>query len=386
MNLYAEDKLTGNFFFDYNLMLGFRYEMYRPYEFNLSGLWGKGDIVKSHQGTFFNPRANLMVYLSEFNQIRLSAGTTSKSPSMNRIYPPEDVFRWRNPLDSVIQFFRYNTRVPELRGYKEAQYEAAFDQKISDILGVSISAYYKNRINEPEGVSVPVFFIGNAGTTKKAYYIDSYSISSNVGYTNSKGVEFSLRTKKIKPLNMEFQIVGSYNFLKYGSNRNVYSTLNDTTKGQYSNYSLAQLGVDTLIGWTYPSGENWNDRLQLNYYVKYTNATLGLWVTLRIEQLVSERRQNLSLTPVDMSKLNDTQLIQYYFDGTIKSKPNKWLFNLNISKSLFKGAEISFYVNNFLDDDAVHRYWSTPTKMADEIRNPSLSYGIEFSMILNNFF
>ncbi|MBZ0198890.1 MAG: TonB-dependent receptor, partial [Ignavibacteriaceae bacterium] len=127
MNIYAEDKLTGNFFFDYNLMLGFRYEMYRPYEFNLSGLWGKGDIVKSHQGSFFNPRANLMIYFSEFNQLRLSAGTTSKSPSMNRIYPPEDVFRWRNPIDSVIHYFRYDTRVPELKGYKEVQYEVAFD-------------------------------------------------------------------------------------------------------------------------------------------------------------------------------------------------------------------------------------------------------------------
>ncbi|MBZ0198891.1 MAG: hypothetical protein K8H86_03420 [Ignavibacteriaceae bacterium] len=180
--------------------------------------------------------------------------------------------------------------------------------------------------------------------------------------------------------------MGSYNFLKYGRNRNVFSTLNDTSKGQYSNYSLAQLGVDTLIGWTYPSGENWNDRFQLNYYIKYTNATLGLWVTFRIEQLVSERRQNLSLTPVDLSKLNDTQLTSYYFDGAIKTKPNKFLFNLNISKSLFKGAEVSFYVNNFLGDDAIYRYWSTPTRMADEIRNPSLSYGIEFSMILNNFF
>jgi len=89
---------------------------------------------------------------------------------------------------------------------------------------------------------------------------------------------------------------------------------------------------------------------------------------------------------VVISKLNETQLTSYYFEREIKLKPNKWLFNLNISKSLFKGAEVSFYVNNFLDDDAVFRYWSAPTRLSEEIRNPSLSYGIEFSMILDNFF
>ena len=386
MNIYAEDKLTGNLFFDYNLMLGFRYEMYRPYEFNLSGLWGDGDIVKSHQGTFFNPRANLMIYFSEFNQLRLSAGTTSKSPSMNRIYPPEEVFTWRNPIDSSVNYFRYDTRVPDLKGYKETQFEAAFDQKIYEILGISVSAYYKKRISEPEGETVPVFFVDSSPTGKKAFYIDNYSLYSNIGYTNSKGIEFSFRTKKIKPLNMDFQIVGSYNFLKYGSNGIVFSNLPDTAKGQYPNISLAGLGVDTLIGWSYPSNEKWNDRFQLNYYIKYTNAVLGLWVTLRIEQLVSERRQSFSSAPVVISKLNETQLTSYYFEREIKLKPNKWLFNLNISKSLFKGAEVSFYVNNFLDDDAIYRYWSSPTRLYEEIRNPSLSYGIEFSMILDNFF
>ena len=89
-SFYFEDKLTGHFLFDFNLMFGFRYEMYRPYKFNLSGLWGDGDIVESHQGTFFNPRANLMVYLSEANQVRLSVGTSSKSPPMSAVYPPEN--------------------------------------------------------------------------------------------------------------------------------------------------------------------------------------------------------------------------------------------------------------------------------------------------------
>lgn len=386
MSVYAEDKLTGNFFYDFNLTLGLRYEMYRPYAFNLSGLWGDGDLVNSHQGTFFNPRANLMIYFSQYNQLRLSAGTTSKSPSMSQVYPPEDVTKWRSPIDSLTYYFRYDKKATELKGYRETQYEIAYDQKISDILGISVSAYYKKRNQDPKFLDMPVFYIGSINSGKVAYFIDEYTVAANLGYNFSKGVEFSLRTKRIKPLNMEFQLVGSYNFLKYGNNARYYSNLPDTSRGQYPNYSLESLGVDTLLGWTYPAGTNWNDRFQLNYYVKYTNQRLGIWVTLRVEQLVSERRQSLSQTPLDISRLNETELTAYYFDRAIKTRPNKWLFNLNISKSLFPGAEISFYVNNFLDDDAIYRYMSTPTQAAEEIRNPSLSYGIEFSMILDNFF
>ncbi|MGE5437816.1 MAG: hypothetical protein ACM3O3_11355, partial [Syntrophothermus sp.] len=70
----------------------------------------------------------------------------------------------------------------------------------------------------------------------------------------------------------------------------------------------------------------------------------------------------------------------------IKSKSVKWLFNLNVSKSLFQGGEVSFYVNNFLDDAAIRTYWSSPTKLDQESRNPNLTYGIEFSMIIDNLF
>lgn len=51
----------------------------------------------------------------------------------------------------------------------------------------------------------------------------------------------------------------------------------------------------------------WADRLQLNYYVKYTLADLGLWITLRAEQLVFERNQNYNLIPVDYNLLTETQ-------------------------------------------------------------------------------
>jgi hypothetical protein len=382
VNVYAEDMITGHFIYDFNVTIGGRYEMYRPYKFNLSGLWGDGDLVESHQGTYFNPRFNLMVYFSNVNQLRISAGTSSKSPSMNLIYPPIQSFTWKNGETGELQYFNYNRRVPDLKGYKEEQYEIAYDHKFFDILGTSVSAYYKNRINEPESQNIPVFYTYDNGSTKKTYYIDKYSLYKNSGATESKGIEFAFKTTKIKPLNMEFSIIGSYNYFKKASNTLVFKE--DLDEGLYHTYPVP--GTDTLIGLWYNSGESWDDYLQLNYYVKYTCPPLGLWITLRAEQILWQRGQDRDYAPYDLSIFNETQIASYYFKREIKTKPNKWLFNLNVSKSLFPGAEVSFYINNLFDDSAVYRYRSSLTEYSESIRNPDLSYGIEFSMILDKFF
>jgi hypothetical protein len=387
MNVYSGDKITGHLLFDYSVDLGFRYEMYRPYKFNLSGLWGKGDLVRSHQGSFFNPRFSMMVYLSQDNQIRLGAASTSKSPSMSNLFPPELVYQWRNPLDSTVNYFRYSSRVPDLKGVKEMQYELSFDQKISNLLGFTLSGYYKKRSGENEGLSIPVFYSTVNNGKPYVFYIDSYSLDVNIGSTESKGLEFSLRTTKIKPLNLEIQFTASYSrFKSLANNLSHYDPNPDLTKGRYPNYLVP--GTDTLIGYVYTSSAtSWDDRLQLNYYLKYTHPALGLLVTLRIEQIAMERNQSNGGEPQDLSLATDAAKVLYYFGEDIKTKPNKFLFNLNISKSLFPGAEVSFYVNNFLDDPAIYRYLSTPpSTYSESSRNPSLFYGLEYSMTFDNLF
>ena len=383
-SLYFEDKLTWHFLVDFNLMFGFRYEMYRPYKFNLSGFWGDGDIIKSYQGTFFNPRANLMIYLSDVNQIRLSAGTSSKSPPMSTIYPPESVFQWRNPIDSTKAYLRYDKRSPELKGYKESLFEAAYDHKFFNLFGISASAYYKIRASEPKSQTIPVFQFAQSNGTYKVYYVDSYSLPINIGRTETKGIEFSFKTSRIKPLNMEFQITGSYNFIKYLGTGLSYISNPAASKGQFPNYLVPGVPADTLIGMFYPQGERWNDRLQLNYYLKYTLAPLGLWITLRAEQLVFEKSQNFNYAPIDFNIASSSDIAEYLFSISEKRKPNKWLFNLSMSKSLFTGAEVSFYVNNFLDDPAIRRYYISISTESEEVRNPQLFYGIEFSITFDS--
>ena len=383
MNIFAEDKITGHFLYDYNLVFGVRYDMYRPYKFNLSGLWGKGDLVESHQGTFFNPRFNMMIYLSQYNQIRLSAGTASKSPPMSTVYPQTQYYNWRNPLDSTIAYYAFDLRVPDFKGTREVQYELSFDQKISNILGFSLSGYYKKRTNEPEGVTIPVFYTTIVNGKPVAYYIDSYALSANLGSTESKGLEFTLKTAKIKPLNLEIQVAASYSHFKSFSNVVSYDPNPDLTKGRYPNYLVP--GIDTSIGYLYTTGGAWNDLLQINYFFSYTHPTLGLWVTLTIEQTAMQRNQYNNQEPENLSLANSTELMLYNYNRMIFTQPNKFLFDINISKSLFPGAEFSFYVNNFLDDPANYNYLSAPpSTYIEESRNPPLFYGLEFSMTLDN--
>ncbi len=377
-SLYIEDKITGNLLFDFSLMLGVRYEMYRPYDLNVKGLWGDGNLVESHQGTFLNPRANLMIYFSQENQLRLSAGRTSKSPAMSFIYPDEEVFKWRDPNSLTINYFRYNTRVPDLKGYQENQYEVSYDQKFFNELGFTLSAYQKERKNETRSSTVPVYVT----TTNGTYFVDSYGISRNTGWTVQKGLEFSLRTNKIKPLNMSFQITASYSYNNNSIRGYAFDPTPDESIGQYANYKVG----DTLIGFVYSPSGKWKDIIQLNYYLKYTLPDLGLWVTLRAEHLVMERYQTYNQEPEVYEMLTESGKLTYRLEREIKIKNAKWLFNLNISKSLFDGAEISFYVNNFLDDQAVRQYVSDSGTISQEVRNPSLFYGIEFSSTLDNLF
>ncbi len=388
LSMYAEDKLTGHFLFDFSFMFGFRYEMYRPHSFNLSGLWGDGDLVESHQGTFFNPRISLLTYFTSKNQLRINFGSSSKSPAMSRIYPPESVQKWRNPISGIVEYYRYDRVVPNLQGYKTTQLEISYDHKFLNKMGVSLTGYYRTRNNQPKEQVKPIFTEIDNNGKKEVYFVsDRYKLSYNIGENISKGIEFSFRTAQIKPLNMNFKISASYSYNKTTSTAYSYKYNNDESIGQITNYRVPNVETDTLIGIYYPSSGVWRDRLQINYYLKYINKELGLWVTLRAEQLYTDRYQNFSLIPVDYNLLTDKGKIDRDYAESVISKPPKWLFSFNVSKSLFEGAEVSFYVNNFMDNPAIWNHYYPPGDYYREtVRNPELFYGMEFSMIFDKMF
>lgn len=254
------------------------------------------------------------------------------------------------------------------------------------MIGLSVSAYYKYRDNEPSAYTIPVFHYDSLN--RKVYYIDKYGVNQNLGWSIGKGVEFSIKTARIKNLNIEFQVVGAYTFTKRSSRGFNYDPTPDASLGQYPNYKVPNVPIDTLIGFVYDRSIEWRDRFILNYFVKYMVRSLGLWITFRAENVVMERYRYYNLQPIDFSLptvTEDTKKSRE-FEESVKKKPSKWLLSLNISQSIFRGAEISFYVNNLLDDPAIHRYQSNyKGDLAEEKRNPPLFYGIEISMTIDDF-
>jgi hypothetical protein len=385
-SVYVEDQITGHVGVDFSLTAGLRYEMYRPCGFDIKGLWGAADLVKSHQGAYLNPRMTLLLSLSREDQIRLSAGFSSKSPPMSSIYVPPDAYRWRNPVTATVVYLRPDRWSPDLKGYREGQVELAYDRKLFHTFGLSLSGYYRKRTNEPEEQEIPVFATTTLNGKETVYYINKYSRFLNLGLTDSKGIEFTLRTSQIKPLNMDFRIVGFYSYVKTSRRGTSFDATPDASVGRYPNYHVPGVASDTLIGYLYPPPGKWKDWLLVNYYVRYIHPSLGLWITFRAEQLVFDRYQDIFAEPVDFALLTEPLLLNQRWRESVHSKYVKWLLNLNISKSLFKGAEISFYVNNFLDDPAITRSMTSATEYVDSRRNPPLFYGIEFSMVMDAIF
>lgn len=61
-------------------------------------------------------------------------------------------------------------------------------------------------------------------------------------------------------------------------------------------------------------------------------------------------------------------------------RPNRWLLNINVSKSLFEGSEVTFFVNNIFNHRPRYQLRRTAEAIQTyERRNPSIFYGVEFS-------
>lgn len=389
LSFYAADMITFHLGVEFRASLGFRYEMYRPYDFNFKGFWGDGDLVKSRQGSFFNPRFSLIAYLSKDSQIRLSAGASSKSPAMSSIYGRSDVYRWKNtyPDTTILKVLTFNPQNPDLKGTRELMAELSYDHKFKNLLTGSVNLYYKERTNETVMQDVPYFFyyksksgLGYINIPETNYY------PLNLGWTYTKGAEIILKSTYIKPLNMTLQVNTSYIWSDKSRGGFEYNSSVKSDFGQKPNYKVPGIPVDTMMGFQYAPSGKWYDRLQMNYYVTYTNKTIGLWLTLRAQNLISYRFQSYNLEPRDYARLSASQKTAYDYAAAVVKYTPKWLFNLSISKSLFKGAEMSFYVNNFLDDPGLQRIYATPTAFTDDASNPSLFYGLEFSCSFDRIF
>ena len=122
-----------------------------------------------------------------------------------------------------------------------------------------------------------------------------------------------------------------------------------------------------------------------------------MWVTFYVQQTLFTAQQNnvnpfyatgyfdpvegkvVKITPQESDAL---QLTHTYTakDLAVHTTPNnRVLFNINVSKSIGRGAEISLFVQNVPDDPSYYEDYQGIYQQ----RNPYIFYGVEFSSILD---
>ncbi len=407
LSLYTEDKITGVFFKPFTLQMGCRYEVYRPSGVNFKGLMGQGDFIESKNGSFLNPRITFSMNIAENTQIRLGYGVTSKSPPLGMIFAQEKYYdiidtvsvvnpQYPDSNFSLVSTFIRQQANPNIKGYTQKKYELSIDHQF-DFFGFSVTGYVNNTTDMFQGFSEPMVYYKRAfpnwpdesGSYITKLYLDTYSRYANNGWQNVEGIEAILTTKRMPIINTVVKIDAAYTYSESGTNKGYYIS---------SSRYVAALNSDVMP--IYTMQENYNKDLLINYRFEVQAKDLGIWLTLHVQQKLMEidgRRKYDAIYPIGYfntsgeivwipeneqadNKYEAIRRTVYPYDLYEEDKPNKWLFNLKVSKGLWKGASVSFYVNNFFNNQPLYQIQrSSPISPVYERRNPSIFYGLDFS-------
>ena len=393
-SFYLEDKIKGDLLIPYQANLGARVESY-----------GDEKLLASDYGVFFNPRLNLVLYPTKTTQIRFGYGETSKAPSMAMLHPNPiylDVDDVNNIVDSlvIVSTYVYSRENPDLKGSRQVKWEGSLDQRIGDV-GLSLTAY-KN-----------ITYDGFASTDRNPIFVykydytvseiqppitdsisTTYTIYENSLTTETRGLEFSLKTKPITPLNLRLSIQAAYNYT-YSWKDNSYDYrgyIYDPNIGQDVNPFFLPVTVE-------------REKLYINYNLDFKIKELGAWVTLSAQQVVFDKDRYTGLddslavgylnvygeqvffTEAEQAALTSSSYKRTYDDYWYldENRKNIWVFNFRVSKSLGKASEFSFYVNNFFNSRPLYQRIRSTTQ-SYTMENPALYFGIEISTKIDQLF
>lgn len=424
-SIFAEDRISGELMFPYTFYAGFRLDSYNPKSFVFSNLFDDKDVFASDQGTFFNPRLGLKVKILPKTQLRFSYGKSSKTPPISSVYPGPfflDLYdlTYRIVTDTsgnqivenvdLVSTYKYDRTVLNLKGYQNTKYEISLDHKIGEI-GLSVSSYYQLTTGIPKSIRIPYiyyryFWLDWPEATNKikmdsvTTHDGGYSVARNLGKSETSGIEFNLSTHRIESLNMRFRMNASFNFKKYSSKNykifgdTYYFSAGDTLPSGDIAFSETQ-----ILPYYYPQS-SWRQRAVFNFYLDYISKPLGIWLTfkaqhLRWQESISIYQQNpeakgyfqdgvfYSIDAETSEDMGFNRTYQKYSITVDDSKPDdQWMFGVVVSKSLFKGAEVSIAVENILNDRAYYKnrdgFYSS--------RNHEIFWSIGFSSKVDEIF
>jgi hypothetical protein len=412
-SVYVEDRIAGTFWKPFTLQAGFRYEMFNPVRLNLSGLFGEGDFVDSRQGSFFDPRITFSMNLTEDTQLRMGFGKTSKAPPLSMIYPN---LRYFDVVDTVainttdpsqnfalLSTYIINRGNAALRGYRQTKYEASLDQRIGDV-GVSLTGF----VNETRGgfssATVPLTLLKRSWPAwpdqsqfaVKDTLMDKVTVSGNNIWSDARGVEVTLRTRRLPVIQTIVEVAAAYTHYESGEDNGL------VFGGQRRDPAL---GI-TLFPVHRSEGRFTKDLL-IKYRFDVHVEALRIWLTLHLEQQVMEidgytgREDSLALgyytrggemvwIPEEQrgaDLYSNLRRTRQPYELLEEDRPSVWLVNLRVSKELWPGTELSFFVNNFLNNRPLYRSRRTdPLTYSYERRNPAIYYGLELSAVIEKLF
>lgn len=393
-SLYIEDIIRGKLGIPFQLKLGARLEAY-----------GEDRMLANDYGVFFSPRINTVLYPTETTQIRFGYGETSKAPSMAMLHPNPvylDVDDINNVVDSlvIVSTYIYSKENPDLKASRQVKWEASLDQKIGNT-GLSLTAYTNTTYGGfSASKRIPVFvykydyIVSETDPPIKDSISTTYSVYENSLTMESKGLEFSVRTKPFTPLNLRFRLQAAYSY-SHSWNKNRYSYrgyILDPALGQDVNPFFEQLTME-------------REKCYINYNIDFRIRELGAWVTLSAQQVAFDKNhynglddslaigylnvygEEIFFTEAEREAITSSTYKRTYDDYWYleENRRNIWLFNLRVSKSLGKASEFSFYVNNFLNSRPLYRRKRTPSESYTR-ENPELYFGIEISSKIDQLF
>jgi hypothetical protein len=404
-SVYLEDEISGILFkTPWIANLGIRYEMYRPEGINFGGLLGEGAFVESKNGSFSNPRLRLRIDFTESTRVRLGWGRSSKMPPMTTIYRgPEyiDVVEENiSPPDSapLVSTYVFDYDNPYLKGYQNDKGEISLDKRIGSVATV-LTGFFSKSEGVPRSVLTPLVLYRYrwtgwpdpaSRTPIDTLITDISDHYRNVGWSRNYGVEFQLSTRRISALSTLFRISASY----VRAHRGAEGTYTSSAR------SVASLGGRTVYPF-YHYEEAWSQKMIVNWIADWFFKPVGLWTTFYVQQTLFDSDVNkddpilystgyydpladetVYLTPAQSAALGLDRNVDP-LDLVVFKKPNdRFLFNINVTKSLGRGAELSMFVHNFFDDAAFY----VDQAGFYRARNHDIFYGVEFSMVLNQLF
>ena len=420
MAFFFEDRISGDWILPYTINLGLRIDTYNPRGLVLSSM---SDLFRSRQGTFFNPRIGLKLTLAPRTLFRFNFSRSSKIPPLSSITPENfflDVMDYTtrqvqgggDTTIALVSTYMYDRTVLDLKGYQSTKFEAAFDRQFGDV-GVSLLGFYQYADNIPitRNQYVPFmynrYFWPNWPDSSGREIIETvtttdskYSIANNVSNSEGYGVELTLRSHRIPDLNMIFGVNAAFNFKRYSyDDYRHYGNTRTLEAGE-------EIGPDWIleeplqvIPFYYPY-DSWRQKMVVNYSIDYLNSLLGIWLRFKAQQVLLDEDLNIENPTYSargfyaagehyqINKETSSRLgLDRSFDelNTIIDRSrlgSKWLFSVTASKSLYKGAEISFFVENIFNDRAYY-YSQQGTWSA---RSPEIYWGIGFSTMLDDVF